>query len=59
MSTLSASQCQVFLDPSEVGRVSKIEVLDELEEWELIMVRSHNNCSNTKYLGINSNNTGC
>lgn len=30
---------QEFLDPEEVRRVSKIEILDEVEEWELIMVR--------------------
>ena len=29
---------QGFLDPADVQRVSKIEVLDEVEEWELIMV---------------------
>eukprot|EP00752_Nemacystus_decipiens_P017718 g15886.t1 len=28
---------QDFLDPADVRRVSKIEVLDEVEEWELIM----------------------
>lgn len=27
------------MDRDEVRRVSKIEVLDEVEEWELIMVR--------------------
>ena len=26
------------MDPVEVQRVSKIEMLDEVEEWELIMV---------------------
>eukprot|EP00903_Cladosiphon_okamuranus_P017039 g15704.t1 len=28
---------QGFLDPADVQRVSRIEVLDEVEEWELIM----------------------
>ena len=27
------------MDPEEVRRISKIEILDEVEEWELIMVR--------------------
>lgn len=31
---------QEFLDREEVRRVSKIEILDEVEEWELIMVRN-------------------
>ena len=38
--TRACWQCrgQDFLDPADVRRVSKIEVLDEVEEWELIMV---------------------
>ncbi|CAM9216742.1 unnamed protein product [Pylaiella littoralis] len=28
---------QNFLDPGEVRRITKIEMLDEVEEWELIM----------------------
>lgn len=29
---------QELLDPAEVRRASNIEILDEVEEWELIMV---------------------
>lgn len=32
------SSDKYFLDREEVQRASKIEVLDEFEEWELIMV---------------------